>query len=182
MKIACFEATSMVRRGIALAAAAFLLFPTGALGEGKLYWTDPVEIKVQRANLSDGSNIEDVFTTVILFQFALDRTSQQIYWVDMLAGEIIRSSYDGGNREVLLSADPNGIALDLAGGKIYITDSLNGKIQRANLGGSDLEDLVSGLLWPVGIALDVAGGKMYWADRDRRQIQRPLDDCHADIL
>ena len=39
------------------------------------------------------------------------------------------------------------------------------KIQRANLDGSNVQDLVTGVGFPIGIAVDLAGGKMYWTDK-----------------
>ena len=59
-----------------------------------------------------------------------------------------------------------------AASKIYWIDADSRKIQRANLDGSNVEDLVSGLKFPLGIALDVAGGKMYWTDRGTEKIHR----------
>ena len=135
----------------------------------KMYWTDNVSEKIQRANL-DGTNVEDLVTTGVgrPYGIALDVAGGKMYWTDRGTYKIQRANLDGTNVEDLVISGlstPRSIALDVAGGKMYWTDSGTDKIQRANLDGTNVEDLVTtGFRVPDGIALDVAGGKMYWAD------------------
>jgi hypothetical protein len=87
--------------------------------------------------------------------------------------KIQRANLDGGNvQDLVLHADPDGIALDLAAGKMYWAQPSFGKMSRANLDGSAVEDLVTGLLAPTDIALNVTAGAMYWADGGADEIQR----------
>ena len=148
--------------------------PVGAAGTAvsRIYWTDPVAGKIQRANL-DGSGIQDLLTRLKLpFAIALDMAGGKIYWTDWggdsAAGLIQRANLDGSNIQDLVTGlnRPFAIALDRAGGKIYWTgeDTRDtGLIQRANFDGSGIQDLVTGLSGLAGgILLDVAAGKIYW--------------------
>jgi len=144
----------------------------------RMYWTDAVTRKIQRANL-DGSGVEDLVTGWLSEPqgIALDVAGAKVYWVEVgRALKIRRASLDGSGVEDLVgSVGPSGIALDVAGGKMYWTDVfVTGKIQRANLDGTSVEDLVTFVADREATALDVAGGKMYWTDRSglRGKIQR----------
>ena len=140
-------------------------------GTPKMYWTDPLGMEIQRANL-DGSNVEDLITTGLStpYGIALDVGRGKMYWTDEDTGKIQRANLDGSNVETLITtrvSTPGGIALDVGRGKMYWTDGGSGKIQRANLDGSNVEDLITtGLSGPAYIALDVGRGKMYWSDVD----------------
>ena len=60
---------------------------------------------------------------------------------------------------------------------MYWTDSAWGggtpKLQRATLDGSNVQDLVTGIGYPIGIALDLAEGKMYWTDKSANDHRAP---------
>lgn len=154
----------------------------------KIYWSDLINEKIQRANL-DGSEIEDVVATGERPCFlALDLAAEKIYWSACIIvqgtelQEIRRANLDGTDTEDLITEDVffiGGIALDLAARKLYWTQLVPGsgdRLRRANLeippgetpeNRSDIEDLVIGFpdsSNPLGIALDVAGGRMYWVD------------------
>ncbi|MCY3738710.1 MAG: DUF5050 domain-containing protein [Gemmatimonadaceae bacterium] len=144
--------------------------------DSRMYWTDSISDKIQRANL-DGSNVEDLVTTGLRApsDIALDLTEGKMYWMDQETDKIQRSNLDGSNVEDLITTldYPSGLALDLTAGKMYWTDLNTDKIQRSNLDGSNIEDLVTrGLITPRGLALDIARGKMYWADHGTDKIQR----------
>ena len=144
--------------------------------DSRMYWTDSISDKIQRANL-DGSNVEDLVTTGLRApsDIALDLTEGKMYWMDQETDKIQRSNLDGSNVEDLITTldYPSGLALDLTAGKMYWTDLNTDKIQRSNLDGSNIEDLVTrGLTTPRGLALDIARGKMYWADHGTDKIQR----------
>ena len=142
----------------------------------RMYWTDSVRDRIQRAN-TDGSNVEDLVTRGLRdpSDMALDLTEGKMYWMDQGTDRIQRANLDGSDVEDLITTldYPSGLALDLTAGKMYWTDLNTDRIQRANLDGSSIEDLVTrGLTTPRGLALDIAGGKMYWADRGTGKIQR----------
>ena len=157
----------------------------------KMYWTDGVTAKIQRANL-DGSNVEDLITfTPGLSQphgIALDVGRGKMYWTDEVTKKIKRANLDGSNVEDLITTLLGSIALDVGRGKMYGTnvdgDGRTAKIQRANLDGSNVEDLITtGLSRPYGMALDVGRGKMYWTDYGTYKIQRAnLDGSNVEDL
>ena len=135
--------------------------PVGAAGTAvsRIYWTDPVAGKIQRANL-DGSGIQDLLTRLKLpFAIALDMAGGKIYWTDWggdsAAGLIQRANLDGSNIQDLVTGlkRPFAIALDRAGGKIYWTgeDTRDtGLIQRANFDGSGIQDPRHRTEWSSG--------------------------------
>ena len=160
---------------------------------GKMYWTDFVAHKIQRANL-DGSNVETLVDAGSELRrpqgIALDVAAGKMYWTDAFTDKIQRANLDGSNVQDLVTTgldDPNDIALDVAAGKMYWTDMGEDRvIQRANLDGSNVQDLVTtGLVLPYCIALDVAAGKMYWTNDVARpsKIQRAnLDGSQVETL
>ena len=163
--------------------------PRSVVAEGKMYWVDRREAKVQRANL-DGSQIEDLVTTGLKqpTDLALDLDEGKMYWTDRLSNRIQRANLDGSQVEDLVTGlgDIWSLALDITGGKMYWTDAAwpRQKIQRANLDGSQIEDLVTtGLFQIAGLALDIAGGKMYWTDYGTDKIHRAnLDGSRVEAL
>ncbi len=90
------------------------------------------------------------------------------------------------NVRQLRTAATIGLTLALSGSlahaqKIYWTDGE--KIRRANLDGSNIEEVVTGLSFPLGIALDQGAGKLYWADSAAGKIQRAdLDGSNTEDL
>jgi parallel beta-helix repeat protein len=67
--------------------------------------------------------------------------------------------------------------------KMYWAEQGPDSISRANIDGTGVEELVTGLSFPVGIALDGAGGKMYWVDSELGNIQRAnLDGSSVEEL
>ena len=161
--------------------------PATVSGPTKMYWTDWVTDKIQRANL-DGSNVEDLVTGLSSPNgLALDMVGGQLYWTDTATAKIQRANLDGSQVEDLVTtglSSPWGLALDVTSGKIYWVDYGTNKIQRANLDGSNVEDLVTtGLVGPAHLALDLVGGKMYWTDAGTGKIQRAnLDGSQVEDL
>jgi len=121
----------------------------------KIYWSSG-DKKIQRADL-DGSSIEDVVTQGLNMPFglAIDSENGFIYWADLMAGKIQRSTLDGQNIETLIQASgliaPHEIELDLLNKKIYWTDRK--EIRRSNLDGTQIETVIDNLNQPVGLAL-----------------------------
>ncbi len=153
----------------------------------KVYWTNPVEEKIRRADL-DGGNAEDIIVGASAdgaVQIALDLSAGKMYWTGRTpsARMIRRANLDGSNIEDLVEMDPGNlwdIALDPAGGKMYFTALNLGTIGRANLDGSSVEYLLLvGTGRPVGLALDIPAGKMYWSSSastdDARLLRANLD-------
>jgi len=118
----------------------------------KMYWTDVLTDKIQRANF-DGSGVEDLVTGQVFPQgIALDVSDNRMYWHN--GAYIWRARLDGTNVQSLIRTDSAiGIALDLEDKKIYWTNAQDDKIQRADLDGTSVEDLVTGLDTPWGIVL-----------------------------
>ena len=153
----------------------------------KMYWTDAVTDKIQRADLT-GDNVEDLVTGLSNpLGIALDLINSKMYWIDAGTRKIQRADLTGSNVEDLVTTGlsaPEGIALDLTNNKMYWTDFGTDKIQRADLDGSNVEDLVTtGLIVPQGIALDLSNSKMYWTDTSTNKIQRAdLDGNNVEDL
>ncbi|MFN0136776.1 MAG: dockerin type I domain-containing protein [Phycisphaerae bacterium] len=138
----------------------------------KIYWSDVDQFAIRRSNL-DGSNVEDVITTGLVFPaaIALDTAAGKIYWGDGVENTISRANLDGTSVEPLLETPFfRGLTIDGGAGKMYWTTSLSptrGDIRRANLDGSDVEILVStpsGSFKPASLAIHRALGVMYWTD------------------
>jgi hypothetical protein len=135
---------------------------------------------IQRANSSDGSGLEQLFTGSFTSEgIALDLYSGKMYFssfagpgVSPPEGKIFRSNLDGSNIETIFSITDriNGLALDLTNGKMYWTQieqtspyERSSWICRSNLDGSSIEYLAQGTE-VIGLALDISGEKMYWTD------------------
>ncbi|KAA3597871.1 MAG: T9SS C-terminal target domain-containing protein [Calditrichaeota bacterium] len=147
----------------------------------KMYWSDTIDHKIQRANL-DGSSVEDLVSipgNSDIYGIALDINNSKMYWADYGEDKIQRANLDGSNVEDLITVfdsifnfDPLGIALDLTNSKIYWVNN-GDKIMRANLDGSNAEDIVTGLSsGVVDINLDIINSKIYWNDGGTGKIQK----------
>ena len=137
---------------------------SGAPGD-KLYWSDSVAGKIQRADL-DGSNVEDILTGLPgPGDLAVDPYVGKIYWTSALG--IQRANLDGTGLEVAVSGvSAFRIALDPIRSKVYWTE-LGERIRRANYDGTDVQDLVTtgfDFAGPFGIAVDAPKGILYWSD------------------
>lgn len=169
-----------------LGAALVLVCAVSAQAADKMYWTDYVAGKIQRANL-DGADVEELLTGLHMpFGIALDLVNEKMYFAENDVGaavtQISRANLDGTGVEVLITGyRAFGVALDTAGGKIYWAG--NGNIYRANMAdGSDAEMLVSST-GPYGIAIDLDNLKMYWTDTDPNTVRRAnLDGTEAEQL
>jgi DNA-binding beta-propeller fold protein YncE len=146
----------------------------------KVYWTVFTPSKIQRANLVDGSDVEDLLVwndVVSPYGIELDLAGGKMYWVSPGSDQIKRANLDGTMLETLadplLLDFPAGIALDLHGGRMYWTDAGFGKIGRGNLDGTDLEyDWITGLDEPMALALDLDAEHLYWAEAGIQKIRR----------
>ena len=131
---------------------------------GKIYWTDIGTGKIQRANLDDGSHIEDLVPASTR-SLELDVSGGKLYWV--AEGRIHRANLDGtGIEDITTKGTPVDISLDLVHDKLYWVASVpNYHLMRANFDGTEAEIVsITGANRPVGIALDRRDGKLYWGD------------------
>ncbi len=129
----------------------------------KIYWTDILASKIQRANL-DGSDPEDIITDMrTAYALALDLHDEMMYWSNTVTGKIFRANLNGDKTETIVTGlnFPYDIALDLRAGKMYWLeidwDTHIGKIQRSNLDGTNVTDIISGLDSPSGLDIDTEG-------------------------
>lgn len=112
----------------------------GAPGD-KLYWSDPVAGKIQRADLN-GSNVEDILTGLPgPGDLAIDSSAGKMYWASPLG--IRRANLDGTGLEDSVAGVPAfRVALDPIRSKVYWTE-FGERIRRANYDGTNVEDLVT---------------------------------------
>ncbi|MGH7599547.1 MAG: hypothetical protein ACREOI_24595, partial [bacterium] len=152
------------------------------LGSGKIYWADPDNEILQRANL-DGSNVEKVFGDpgpLVGEGIALDAAGDSLYFIyepPPAINAIVRLNLSVNDLDTLVTiglVEPLDLELDRSARKIYWTDTGAGTISRADIDGrnQNVETLVTGLSTPRGLALDVFEGKMYWSDMSAGKIQR----------
>ncbi|HYD49171.1 MAG TPA: hypothetical protein VEB21_12520 [Terriglobales bacterium] len=161
------------------------------LTNGKIYWADEGQPKIQRANL-DGSNVEDILDADDLGDprgmFVL---GTRLFWADRERGTISSSDLDGRNVTVLIDRtdgilSPNAMDVDVSAARMYWTDATLAVIRSADLNGNDIRDVVTtGLNDPLGLALDPTGQKLYWTDHgtNPEHIQRcNLDGSNRETL
>ena len=148
--------------------------------EGKMYWTESQEKKIQRAKL-DGTAIEDSTTIEDLVVglrapegIALHVPGGKMYWTDFR--KIQRANLDGSDVEDVITSDSStyrDIAVDSVTGKIYWLQKFPNMIKRANLDGTSVEEVVStGTVALSSIALDTEEGFVYWTNAVKDKIQR----------
>jgi Low-density lipoprotein receptor repeat class B/Secretion system C-terminal sorting domain len=135
---------------------------------GKMYWTDPSNDKIQRANI-DGSSIEDLVSTPFSkpMGIALDLVNKHMYWTERHTNSIKRANLDGTNVQTILSSllfPPNCIALDVPNKKIYYAlEGLTG-LYRANFDGTGRALVFRSLSIMNQFALDLDNRKIYWSE------------------
>ena len=129
----------------------------------KIYWTDGLASKIQRANL-DGSDPEDIITDMrTAYALALDLHDEMMYWSNTVTGKIFRANLNGDKTETLVTGlnFPYDIALDLRAGKMYWLELdwqfETGRIRQSNLDGTDVRDIITNLNSPSGLDLDTEG-------------------------
>ncbi|XP_045768963.1 nidogen [Maniola jurtina] len=136
---------------------------------------------------SDGASVYRVPFTVTPREFAtplnsaiyqiavgidVDCLAGNIYWGDVGASSIKRTSYDGSRFEEFLSngvQSPEGVAIDWEARNIFWTDSKKLTIEVINIDTKLRKVLFErdGLLNPRGIAVHPGLGKIFWSDWNR---------------
>ena len=143
----------------------------------KIYWSDIGTGKIQRANLDDGTGIEDV-VAVTTSAFELDPEGDKIYWVGN--GAIKRANLDGTEIETIVKPAGGDFSLDLVHDKLYWLSS--NTIMVANLDGTDIERFeIQGANQPSNIVFDRARNKMYWDDAGTRK-RSNLDGSDLELV
>ncbi len=142
--------------------------------QGKLYWTNPGQRSIQRANL-DGTQLESDYITGLSSPEAvtMDMVNQKLYWTTESAIQTATPIV----QNVLTGLDSlRGIAVDGDTQTLYWASGE--KLQKASLSNpTDTQtDLVTGLASPMGVALDLKSDKLYWADSGAGLIQ----SCNLD--
>ncbi|KAM0354840.1 hypothetical protein ACHAPU_000668 [Fusarium lateritium] len=167
---------------------------------GKLFWTSMGSLSendgaVFSCNL-DGSDVKEIVPPGSIHtpkQLTIDETNSKVYFADREGMRIMRSNFDGSDREVLVQtgdyqdeqqrSDPTrwcvGITVSPSTGKLYWTQKGpskggKGRIFRANINlksgedahnRTDIELLFQDLPEPIDLEIDEAENTLYWTDR-----------------
>jgi sugar lactone lactonase YvrE len=113
---------------------------------------------------------------VIALAFSTAAYSQNIYWVDGVAGRILSSSESGSSQATIVAGigAAYGIQVDIPTNRIYWADNTSKTIQCSFINGSNIQTLITqaagGIVMPRGLALNIAGSKIYWADNGTGKI------------
>lgn len=168
---------------VAIMATALSALSPSAIGQ-KMYWTDPLGDKIQRANL-DGSSVEDVRTGLPSpVGLALDLQAGKVYWTDVGAHLIQRANLDGSNVEILVTEQFKAwdVAVEPGLGLMCWTDSF-ANIRCADLDGADIQDILIDLSTLTSVAIDPQVGKIYWTESGFEKIRRAnLDGSNIENL
>lgn len=162
---------------------------------GKIYWTDSVNDKIQRCNL-DGSGIEVLVRNAFLNPrlsdpgaLALDLTENYLYWVDKGHASISRIRTDGNEEEEVVISNlfiPQGLALDTINQKIYFTQQGQVGIYRSNMDGTELEKVISidalSQGAPDQLAIDLEQNQIYWSSLKLGIARANLDGSNIDTV
>ena len=144
---------------------------------GKIYWGDSAQGKIQRASL-DGSDVELLdMIELHVTGIDLDVENGKMYYTVTSLDSVRRADLNGQDPEILVTglASVGDITLDLIAGKMYFSGS---GIQRADLDGSSLETIATGSC--DGVALSPSTGHVYCADSFNDVIvRRNLDGSNA---
>ncbi|XP_077948257.1 low-density lipoprotein receptor-related protein 1 isoform X1 [Gasterosteus aculeatus] len=147
------------------------------LGQNALYWTDVVEDKIYRGNLSENGALTS-FDVVIQYGLAtpeglaVDWIAGNIYWVESNLDQIEVAKLDGTMRTTLLAGEvehPRAIALDPRDGILFWTDwdaSLP-RIEAASMSGQGRKTIhkeTGNGGWPNGLTVDYLERRILWID------------------
>ena len=150
---------------------------------GKLYWVNPIDKRIQRANL-DGSNPETILSGLTdPLGITLDETQGRLYWTDFTAGTIQSAGLDGSDVITVTSGLTNPVWIDFAPqqGALYFIQSAqspsvqdNRLIRRIDTDGSNLVTLLEddprfGINFLVtGLTVNENLGRLYWSDAENQ--------------
>ncbi|XP_028393318.1 low-density lipoprotein receptor-related protein 2-like [Dendronephthya gigantea] len=138
--------------------------------ERRIYWTDVLTDKIQRAKF-DGSQVETIVSGGLISAegIAVDWIGRNLYWLDMRADKIEVAKLNGTKRSVLINTDidsPRAIQVDPIAGLIFWTDwGSRSRIEKAFMDGTNRTVIIdTKLYWPNGMTLDYPTKRVYWVD------------------
>ncbi|XP_061175466.1 very low-density lipoprotein receptor-like isoform X1 [Saccostrea echinata] len=148
-----------------------------------VYWSDNVEEKIMKANMSEKGETNGTGIPVISRGvktpdgIAVDWIYHNLYWTDTGYNTIEVASVDGSIRKILVDKDldePRSIALDPENGWMYFSDwGRTPKIERIGMDGNPTSRSVivrTDIEWPNGLTLDYASERLYWIDAKLKSI------------
>ncbi|MBW3600279.1 MAG: SMP-30/gluconolactonase/LRE family protein [Planctomycetes bacterium] len=158
--------------------------------EDYLYWIDPRQKTIQRAEFEDGKLgevVEGLVETNLRDpqDLVLDVDAGKMYWTDHSVtsqgdmGLIFRANLDGSRVEQVAQVNgfPADLALDPERQVIYWLDPWRGSISRTSYDGAQTtETVIAGLDRPGGIALDRENQHLYWTEQGDGAIRRANTD------
>lgn len=127
------------------------------IDNGKMYWANFAEGKIQRADMVVGAIPEDIVTGLSgPTGLAVDADSGKIFWTEMNSHQIKSADLDGSNITLLVSglSSPNFIAINRAKNRMAWTEMGSGRIKSAALDGTDIFDYGISATAPAGIIID----------------------------
>jgi uncharacterized repeat protein (TIGR01451 family) len=151
---------------------------------GKLYWINPVDKSIQRANL-DGSSPQTLISGLADPRgITLDESGARLYWTDFSAGVIRSAALDGSAPLTVTTGLTHPLWIDFAPAQrvLYFIESNqiddnndDRRIRRVNLDGTGLVNIAVG--WPhsappdfqyyiSGLSVNEALGRIYWMDEE----------------
>lgn len=123
-----------------------------------LFWTDQNGGIVWKIDLTTTSKVSDILLSELTSPFAIDATSDKLYWSQVGSSRrIMRSDLDGSNATTLLTGITS-YDFEVVGSQIYYT-TIDGFVKRSDLDGSNLVTLASGQGFLNGI--DVTNDAIY---------------------
>ncbi|XP_043939564.1 prolow-density lipoprotein receptor-related protein 1 [Protopterus annectens] len=167
------------------------------LNQSALYWTDVVEDKIYRGNLSESGALTN-FDVIIQHGLAtpeglaVDWIAGNIYWVESNLDQIEVAKLDGTMRTTLLAGDiehPRAIALDPRCGMLFWTDwdANLPRIEVASMSGEGRRTIHKETGpggWPNGLTVDYLESRILWIDARSDAIYSALYDGtgHIEVL
>ncbi len=147
----------------------FLLLLNVSLFPQKMFYSTGDDYSIKSANF-DGSNGSTLYisATGTPKGVTVDVLNKKVYFSDnhFSVAKIMRSNYDGSNREdIISSVSAISITVDPNGGKIFYTTNDDYSLKSANLDGSGIATLyTSATGTPEGVTVDIINSKIYFTD------------------
>ncbi|XP_038606813.1 low-density lipoprotein receptor-related protein 1B [Tachyglossus aculeatus] len=154
-----------------------------------LYWTDVVEDRIYRGQLSDSGGVGAIEVVVehglaTPEGLTVDWVAGNVYWIDSNLDQIEVAKLDGTLRATLIAGameHPRAIALDPRYGLLFWTDwdATFPRIESASMSGAGrktiYKDMKSGA-WPNGLTVDHFEKRIIWTDARSDAIYSALYD------
>ncbi|XP_078701573.1 prolow-density lipoprotein receptor-related protein 1-like isoform X3 [Branchiostoma floridae x Branchiostoma belcheri] len=147
------------------------------LSTNSLFWTDVVEDKIFKGNMSSTGGISSIRPVVqtglaTAEGLAVDWVGKNIYWVESNLDQIEVARLNGMYRTTLIAEEmesPRAIALDPRIGYLFWTDwqSNRARIERCDMSGTNrsvIHWVASDGGWPNGLTVDYLDSRIFWVD------------------